>query len=125
MKHPGREGAHFHRSFMADQAYVPVRLPTCYDSSGTDWTVCSIRSRYMCTIRRPGTATEVSGKWRRLEGLGYGDFAGEVVDLVLRGGIWTRGVESKYIDGAVVARSRKVLVGRIKSDAFDMTVVVC
>jgi hypothetical protein len=48
----------------------------------------------------------------------------EVIDLILLCRVWRWRVESEDFDSAVVACGCEVLVGWIKGDAFDMTLVV-
>lgn len=51
-------------------------------------------------------------------------FEDEIVDLVLLGRIGWGGVEAVDFDSAVVACSGEVLVGGVKCDALDVTLVI-
>ena len=78
----------------------------------------------MIPIRRPGTSTEIRGKWRSDKGTGNGGFKHKIVDLVLRGRIRGRGAKTEDLDSSIIASSSKVFIRRVEGDAFDMALVV-
>lgn len=109
---------------MADQVDVAVPATTVDDSNGADGTINSVSSSYVVAVGGPGASTEVCSQGRGDERRDNGGFEHEIVDLIVCGGIWSRGIEAEDLDGAVVARSSKVLVRRVECDSLDMALVV-
>lgn len=109
---------------MADQVDVAIPAATIDDSNRADWTVDCVGSSYVVAIGRPGASAEVCSQGRGDEGCDNGSFEHEIVDLIVRGGIRSGGGEAEDLDGAVIARSGKVLVRRVECDSLDMALMV-
>lgn len=78
----------------------------------------------MLAIRRPRKPPEVRGQRGVDKGLGNRMFQHEVVHRIVCGIILGWRGEPEYSNGPVVARRRKIFIGRVKSDAFDVARVV-
>lgn len=106
---------------------VDFAIPSCPfdDSHGADRPVHCIGSRNMVAIGRPRASSEVRRQGRALERGRDRSFENKVVNHVMLRGVRSRRGKSENLDCAVVARCREVLVGGIKCDALDVTLMHC
>ena len=109
---------------MTDQVDITVPATTIDDSNGADGTINCVGSSYVVAVGRPGTSAEVCSQGRGDERSDNSGFEHEIVDLIVCGGVWRGGGEAEDLDGAVVARSGKVLVRRVERDSLDMALMV-